>query len=139
MKKSENKIHVLLKARVSSALLFSLAFLLLIVSCPLKRFLKDSFSVTTTSATTSNQAHRNHKIANYSNVVNNCQVSEKPVSTIDFSQVKLQAPQYFQNIINRPGYNTHYFLSRISYNYNSSSRSLNSSLPLFLQHLRFLI
>lgn len=140
MKKSESKIHVFLKATVSSALLFSLAFLLLIVSCPLKRFLKDSFSATTTPATASNQPHRNHEIANYSKVINSCQVSEKPVYTTVFcQQVKLQTPQYFQNIINQPGYNSHYFLSRVNYSYHSSTISSNSSLPLFLQHLRLLI
>lgn len=140
MKKSENKIHIILKSSVSSALLFSLALLLLIVSCPLKRFLKDSFSATKTSSTESNRAHRNHEMANYSKVASSCEVSEKPIYTTDFSQqVKLQTPQYFQNIINQPGYNTHYFLSRINYNYHSSSESLHSSFPLFLQHLRLLI
>ena len=141
MKKSENKIHLFAKAKVSSALLFSLAFLLLIVSCPLKRFLKNSFSATSTSATKGNQSNINqHTVTNYSNAFNSCAVSEEPIFTTDLSQqVKLQTPVYFQNIINEHGYNTHYFLSRINYSYNSSSESISSSLPLFLRHLRLLI
>ncbi len=141
MQKSENKIHLFPKAKVSSALLFSLAFLLLIVSCPLKRFLKDSFSATSTSATRGNQTHINQRtVTNYSNAFNSCSVSEESVFTTDLSQqVTLQTPVYFSNIINEPGYNTHYFLSRINYSYHPSSASLSSSLPLFLQHLRLLI
>lgn len=141
MKKSENKIHLFAKAKVSSALLFSLAFLLLIVSCPLKKFLKNNFSANSTSATRSNHTNINQRtITNYSNAFNSCAVSEESVFTTDVSQqVKQQTPVYFANIINEPGYNTHYFLSRINYSYHPSSASLSSSLPLFLQHLRLLI
>lgn len=141
MKRSENKIHLFAKANVSSALLFSLAFLLLIVSCPLKRFLKNSFSATSTSATRGNQTNINQRtVANYNNAVSGCPVLEEAVFTTDLSQqVKLQTLVYFSNIINEPGYNTHYFLSGITYSYNPSSASLNSSLPFFLQHLWLLI
>jgi uncharacterized protein (UPF0333 family) len=141
MQKSKHKIHFFSKAKVSSALLFSLALLLLIDSCPLKRLLKNTFSANSTSATKGNQTNINEPtVTNYSNSVNSCAVSEKPVFTIDLSQqVNLHTPVYFQNIINEPGYNTHYFLSRINYSYNPSSASFNSSLPLFLQHLRLLI
>jgi len=133
MKKSGNKIHLFIKAKVSSALLFSLAFLLLIVSCPLKKFLKDSISPTSTSATRSNQTNNNQRtITSYSSAFVNCIVSEESIFTTDLSQqVKLQTPVYFQNIINEPGYNTPYFLSRINCSYNPSSASNNSSLPLY--------
>jgi len=141
MKKRESKIHLFLKAKVSSVLLFSLAFLLLIVSCPLKRFLKNSFSATSTSATRNNQTNINQRtVTNYSNAFNSCAVLEETVFTTDLSQqATLQAPVYFSNITNEPGYSTHYFLSRINYTNNLSSVSLNSTLPLFLQHLRLLI
>jgi hypothetical protein len=140
MIKSENKIYLFTKAKVSSALLFSLALLLLIVSCPIKRFVKNSFSATSTSAGRSNQTNsKKHTVTNYSNEFNSCSVSEEPFFTTDFSQqVKLQVPENFANIINEPGFNIHYFLSGINYS-NHPPISHHLPLPLFLQHLRLLI
>lgn len=140
MKKSENRIYLSSKARFSPALLFSLAFLLLIVSCPVKRFLKHSFNAAATSAVANQNSSNRHSVTNYKSAFNICSVSKEAVFITDFSpQSTIQAPVYFANIINEPGYNIHYFLSGINYSYSSPFASLNSSVPLFLQHLRLLI
>jgi hypothetical protein len=140
MKKRVNKVYFFSKAGAASALMFPLALLILVVSCPLKRFLTEG-ATTSTSVPRNNQTNSHQRtVTNYSNEFNSCSVSDGPVLTSDLSQtVKIQAPVYFQNIFNQPGYNIHYFLSGINYNYSSTPASLNSPLPLFLQHLRLLI
>jgi hypothetical protein len=140
MKKSGNPFYFFPKTGAASALMFSLALLILVVSCPLKRLLTDGMA-TSTSVPRSNQTNNNqHSVKNYSDEFNSCSISDRPVFTSDLLHtVKVQAPVYFQNIFNEPGYNIHYFLSGINYRYHSSTASLNSPLPLFLQHLRLLI
>lgn len=140
MKKSGNQFHFFSKAGVASVLMFSLALLVLVVSCPLKRFLMEG-TATSTLVPRSNQTNINeHSVLKYSSDFNRCSVSDEPVLTSDLSNtVKVQAPVHFQNIFNEPGYPIHYFLSGINFNYHLSSASPNSSLPIFLQHLRLLI
>lgn len=140
MKKSGNPFYFFSKGSVASVLMFALALLILVVSCPLKRFLTNS-APTSSSVTRSNQTNiKEHSVTKYSNDFSICSVSDEPVLTSDLSHsVKVQAPVYFQNIFNEPGYHIHYFLSGINSSYYLSSASPNSSLPIFLQHLRLLI
>jgi hypothetical protein len=138
MKKCENRVYFSSKGKFSPALLFPLAFLLLIVSCPVKRFLKHSFNAAATSALPHQASSSRHSVANFKSAFNICSVSKETVFTTEISQQATpQSPLYFANSIIGPG-TIHYFLSGIN-SYSSSSASLNSSVPLFLQHLRLLI
>ena len=141
MNSSLNKIFSPRKATVHTALMFALAMLVLIVSCPVKRLLLTNFNSTASSSQKSNQnIYPGVNIEN--NATADCSVENDKTDVIksDVSQQhKLPLPLYLSNINNQAGFDINYFLSGISYNITQSIASQHATLPLFLQHLRLLI
>ena len=141
MNSSLNKIFSPRKATVYTALMFALAMLVLIVSCPVKRLLLTNFNSTASSSQKSNQnIYPGVNIEN--NATADCSVENDKTDVIksDVSQQhKLPLPLYLSNINNQAGFDINYFLSGISYNITQSIASQHATLPLFLQHLRLLI
>jgi hypothetical protein len=138
---SDNRFYSSTKARIFSALLFSLSLLVLVVSCPLKKLLHNESAESTRAVTRSNQTNINNRTdVEYSSASNNCRVRDVIVFVkSDLSQpTNVQAPVYFANVINATGFNVNYYLSRLSFR-NADLTSNTSSLPLFLQHLQLLI
>ncbi len=141
MNTSVNKIFLPRKATVYTAVMFALAMLVLIVSCPVKRLLLTNFNSTASSSQKSNQnIYQGVNIEN--NATADCSVENDKTDVIksDVSQQhKLPLPLYLSNINNQAGFDINYFLSGISYNITQSIASQHATLPLFLQHLRLLI
>lgn len=143
MNSSANSIYSSRKITVYSAILSALALLILVVSCPLKQLVQENLASNSSHAVRTNQANINQN----SNIDNSAQDNycgargNTVLVNNDLSQqVKLPAPLYFSNIIELPGFDVKYFLSRIkNNNYTTLIPSNYSSLPLFLQHLRLLI
>ena len=141
MNTSVNKIFLTRKATVYTALMFALAMLVLIVSCPVKRLLLTNFNSSASSSQKNNQ-NIYHSANLENNAAANCSiVNDKSVviKSDVLQQHILHLPFYISNINNKAGFNINYFLSGISYNSTQSIASQHTTLPLFLQHLRLLI
>lgn len=142
MNSSANSIYSSRKITVYSAILSALALLILVVSCPLKQLLQENLVSNSSHAVRTNQTNTSQNSnTDYSAQDNCCNVRNNTVLIQpDLSQqVKLPVPLYFSNIIELPGFDVNYFLSRIKNNTTTLLSSNLSSLPLFLQHLRLLI
>ena len=142
MNSSLNKIFSPRKATVHTALMFALAMLVLIVSCPVKRLLLTNFNSTASSSQKSSQTNIYQGVNIENSATANCSVENDKTDVIksDVSQQhKLPLPLYLSNISNQSGFDINYFLSGISYNITQSIASQHATLPLFLQHLRLLI
>lgn len=141
MNTSANGIYSCRKATIYAALMFALAVMLLVVSCPLKRLLQNNF-VSNSSSAVKGQTNINHRTgADYSAFANSCADKKEIILAKPdlFKQSELLVPLYLSNIIRRPGFTINYFLSGTNYNYAFLVSSHYSTLPLFLQHLRLLI
>lgn len=124
--------------KIYSAIVFVLAFLLLVASCPLKKFLhlnnNSSFnfqneSQTPTSATT-----------NYS-ASSCCSVKQKTVlvKAPELTQAKT-FQIFFTDQVSQKGFAIYNFLSRLDeVQHSSFPVATYSPLPLFLQHRRLLV
>ncbi len=142
MNTSVNRIYSSRKVNVYTALMFALAVMLLIVSCPLKRLLQDNFVFNSSSVVKTSQTNINQRTgADHIATANCCAVKKKTVLVkLDLSQqCKLPVPLYQSNITGHPGFDINYFLSGISYRYGVLVSSDFSTLSLFLQHRRLLI
>ena len=142
MNTSKNKIYSTGKAKLSLALLFALAVILLVVSCPLKRLLQSNDIVNTATATRTNQTNINSGSSTQRAAIENCcAIKKKAVfaQTNLVQKVKLSSPLYVSNLFAERGFDIHYSLSRIKNNPAYVVSSNASSLPLYLQHLRLLI
>lgn len=139
MQKSLNK-KLFLKKQVSGGLLFALAFIILFVSCPVKKLLLRNFPSHTSVATRTHDSNINPGNNANSVVENeNCSFAKNPVATADLlSHIDINAPVYFLHP-NAAGFKINYFLSGLHGNYHLIKNSKNLSVPLFLQHLRLLI
>jgi len=140
MQRNSNKNYSFLKTKVSPALLFGLAFLLLFISCPVKKLLLRNFSSNTSSVARSNETNIN-KSSKANAVMNeNCSFAKKPFFTAGLAyHVNIQPPVYFLNSSNAAGFKINYFLNGLNGNYHPLTTHKNLSVPLFLQHLRLLI
>jgi len=131
--------YLFLKRKVSTALLFVVAFLFLIVSCPLKKLLLKDVSSHFSALTGSNKTNINQSNTIHYAVAN-CPVAKDPFFTTDLQQEKIQAPVYLLNNPNATGFKINYFLNATNGNGHSLfASSATSSVPLFLQQLRLLI
>jgi hypothetical protein len=120
-----------------SALLFALAVLLLVVSCPVKRFL--NLNYTSSTQQSSKQENQSGKTAIY-NITSCCSLKQK-IILVKGSFKKQYAPAHEIVLTsNRQyGFDINYFLSRIRSNHLRSAHTTLFSPPLFLQHRRLLI
>lgn len=121
-----------------TALLFLLAVLMLVVSCPFKRLLQtENNSQTSPQSVKWNGAER--KVAAYQNTCNCAKKQKITLVKIEISKQKLPAPEFIAEQNFQTGFSIHYFLSGTEKQYPFFSASSPSSLPLFLQHRRLLI
>jgi hypothetical protein len=127
---------------IFSALLFALAILILLLSCPLKHLLQNDFNPNSPVTSKSNQTNNTRYFnTSYNNSSTYCTAINK--STIlqahPFLYQKVDAPVFTLNIYNHTGYYIHLFLSDIKPLYSTALRPDYSSLPIFIQHRSFLI
>lgn len=135
---SSIKQYSVATAKGRTALLFLLAALMLVASCPFKRLLQtENNSQTSQPSVKWNGAER--KVAAYQS---DCPCAKKQKITLvkfDISKQKLPAPEFIAEKNFQTGFSIHYFLSGTEKQYPFFSASSPSSLPLFLQHRRLLI
>jgi len=142
MHSSANTIYTSAKAKIYSAIILSLAVMVLVFSCPLKRLLENNSVPNISSAIRTKQTNINeNNIADYSAsdycfAANNKMVPLKPGVS---QQHKLPAPLSPANNIQNAGLTSRDFLSGIDYKYHFLAISYPSSLPLFLQNCSLLI
>jgi uncharacterized protein (UPF0333 family) len=142
MNTSTNKIYSTGKAKLSLALLFALAVILLVVSCPLKRLLQNNDIVSTATTTRTNQTNISSSSSTQRASVENCCALKKRAvfaETNLVQKVKLSSPLYVSNLLTERGFDIHYSLSRIKDEPAYVVSFNTSSLPIYLQHLRLLI
>ena len=142
MHSSANTIYTSAKAKIYSAIILSLAVMVLVFSCPLKRLLENNSVPNISSAIRTNQININeNSVADYSAsdycfAANNKMVLVKPVVS---QQHKLPDPLSPANSIQNAGLTSRDLLSGIDYKYHFLAISYPSSLPLFLQNCSLLI
>lgn len=140
MQKNLHKGGPIRKTKVSATLLFILAFSLLFISCPVKKFLLTSFihhssSVTAGYETTND---KNSKI-DYAFAKGHCSFATDRFCTSDSCRIKILSPVFFVNSSNASGFKINYFVAGLNAHNSWSTNHKNLSVPLFLQHLRLLI
>lgn len=127
------------KAKVSSFLMFSLALMVLVFSCPLKKLLTNEATHPSAIRTNqTNQAAKNN--LNQDVALNSCSV-KKPAQILKFivsKEIKSFVPVPFTDALNSSAFANHYNLSAAC-SYLSAATSVSSSVPLFLRHLSLLI
>jgi len=141
MQKSLNKSNLFLKRKVSATLLFVLAFIILFVSCPVKKLLLRNFTAQTSRGTRSHDANTNSgNNVNYIAENESCSFAKNPVVTTDLlGHTYINAPVYFRNNANATEFRINYFLSGLNEDFYPLAFIKNLSVSLFLQHLRLLI
>lgn len=140
MQKDLNKDHSFRKTKVAPPLLFALTFLLLFVSCPVKKFLLTNFIHDTSSFAANNETSNNksNKV-NYALEKGNCSFANDPFFTTDSYRIKILLPVFYLNSSCAAGFKINYFINGLNSTYYPLITDKNLSVPLFLQHLRLLI
>lgn len=123
--------------KITSALVFALAVLLLVVSCPLKRFLQlnTGSSISFRKGTSLQTAtSTNYQAAS-------CCSIKKKIVLVEASKSKQAKPTAHVFVIHteQSGFEIHDYLSRTDVNLHLTLPARLSPLPLFLQHRRLLI
>ncbi|MBN8717988.1 hypothetical protein SAMN05444410_101367 [Hydrobacter penzbergensis] len=123
--------------KVSSAMIFVLAVLLLVVSCPLKRFLQTNAG----SSITFQKGTKAQTITNTNYKAASCCSIKKKVVLVEAAKLKQTKPaSTLLTIYNQQsGFSIHHYLSSLDAHVYPSGSIKLSSLPLFLQHRRLLI
>jgi hypothetical protein len=126
------------KQRVSSAILFVLAILVIVVSCPLKRMLNSSTS--TASPRIANVSVSQSTSVGTPSQVSCCALKAKvTLLGAELKAQKTPLPVSFIASISLSGFDIPYFLSGTVKAYYDTETFVSSNLPLFLQHRRLLI
>lgn len=124
-------------------MVFVLAVLLLVFSCPLKRLLLTSAGVTTSyvSPARTTQTNINQRSSSDNNLVS-CEVASSKVNFINIgATLQFKIPVLLNNdfIAEQTGFRINYFLSGLSLEPLPLVISSSLSVPLFLQHRGLLI
>ncbi|CAN5468113.1 hypothetical protein BH11BAC3_BH11BAC3_46540 [soil metagenome] len=131
------------KSSFYSAVLFLLAVMILVVSCPLKKLLQNNYTSGSSLPLRTNSININQRSSNdHSVAMNNCYAAnDKIVLTKSHpsQQVKLPAGSNLFYISIRAGIGVNYFLNSTQRLSGVTVSTHRSDLPLFLQHLRLLI
>lgn len=139
--KKVNKIGILALTKVKPALLFSFAFLLLAISCPVKQLIQNQNfkdAPTASKKMFSNNKQRKELAISYSNL---CNISLENTNKFSFNgtqKVELPSPLWVTDFIHTKGFSIHYSLNAVnirSYYYSSTYYST----PRYIQQLRLLI
>ncbi len=137
------KIFSTSKATAYSAVLFALALTMLIVSCPLKKFLQSDHIAGSSLPVRTNQTNINlQNEDDINSVANSCYAAKnKIVLTKSYAsqRVKLLAGNELSYISIQAGFGLNYFLNSTQPLSGVTVSTHRSDLPLFLQHLRLLI
>lgn len=129
------------RRKLYAAGVLALAFLMLVVTCPLKRMVQGHHTVST-SAQKFHRATIWQSVATEYTAMASCCALKKKEYVIQGSIVKLGVPSShsivpYLTIVQ--GFGIHYFLSRADDESPSFIPAASLSLPLFLQHLRLRI
>lgn len=122
-----------------TALLFLLAVLMLIVSCPFKRLLQTDSNIQASSQSSVKWSGAERKVAAYQNACSCAQKQKITLVKFEVSKQKLPASDFLADQNGQTGFSLQYFLSGLEKNYSPSASTSVSSLPLFLHHRRLLI
>ena len=123
---------------MAAAGLFALAFLMLLLSCPIKRVLQQRAADTWEIASKTSVGPKANRTAAAYSVSVCCDGKKQAVgSSVNAAKYKsnLQVADFYAA---QTGFGIHYFLSRLSAD-AVDQFSASQSLPLFLQHRRLLI
>lgn len=140
-----NRIYSRRKANIYSiysALVFSLAVLLLVVSCPVKRALQSGFASHASPVSRTNQTNINEQTNAGIDGTANCLTFQKKTVFVTsgwLQKVQIAIPFYFSDVANATGFDIYDYLSRLQTKPAHVISFNTSSLPLYLQHLRLLI
>lgn len=128
---------VAVRDRIIAKAFLILSVLLLILSCPIKRFFQINAVSPVNFSKTEKQTANVHSHVRY---VSGCAAGEKNIVSHDQSTIHAKSSPQQTNNANAPsGFDLNYFLSRIRNQASSSPSVLISSLPLFLQKRSLLI
>lgn len=122
-----------------TALLFLLATLMLVVSCPFKRLLQTESNAQASSPSSTKWNGADRKVAAYQAACSCAQKQKITLVKIDVSKQKLPASDFLADQNGQTGFSLHYFLSGLEKEYNPVASTSVPPLPLFLQHRRLLI
>lgn len=137
-----NHTQAISKTRFFSALMITVAAIVLIVSCPLKRLLVNNFVSQRSVSSRSNQTNINQPANIFNNSNKSCFVFKSKTTVVNAGvsqQYKIIAPVFTFNIFDHTGYWLQSFLNRASPFYKTVSCADISPLPLFLRHRSILI
>lgn len=128
-------------SKLFAAGIFTLALLMLVVTCPLKRMVQVNLSANTT-AQKFHHATVHYSAATEHTAVASCCALKKKEHMLQGSVVKIRVPSPnsivpYLTVVQ--GFGIHYFLSRAGREHSSILPAASLSLPLFLQHLRLRI
>lgn len=137
--KTKSFLSLLNKSRISSVILFSLALMLLVFSCPLKRLL--TLPATHTSAIRTNQTNQPEKNnPDQDNGINSCSVKKDgQLVKLTVSKEIKSFPRVLSNHNFHYGsFSNPYYLTATIGRFKTGN-SVFFSLPLFLRHSSLLI
>lgn len=136
--KTKSFLSLFYKSRMGSVILFSVALMILVFSCPVKKWLSGELLQSSAAQTGTNNSpdhNGNFRLVNHS-----CSVKK----TTDFSEysfskkIEFNKQFPFTNAFNYAGLSNDFYLLGTG-NFVPRNTSVSSSLPLFLRHLRLLI
>lgn len=129
------------RRKLSAAGVFTLALLVLVITCPLKRMLQGNLSASASTQKFSRSTVHQSTAADYTTTASCCALKNKE-HVIHSSIVKPGVPSPaslvpYLTVVQ--GFGIHYFLSRVDNESASFTPTASLSLPLFLQQLRLRI
>lgn len=125
--------------KMYAAGVFTLALLVLLLSCPLKQVVNGNFIPGTSGQKFARSGFSQSHAAEYKAEASCCALKKKDNLALA-SATKVDAPSGLHPFLPAvQGFGIHYFLSRLRHDFAATPSSLFVSLPLFLQHLRLLI
>ncbi len=143
MKTSANNFSSARKPAVCSAVLFALAIMIPVVSCPLKKLLHSEYIPGSSLPARTNETNTSQRTSNdYNAAANNCYAARNKIfltNSYSLQRVKVPAGGDLSYTTTRAGFESNYFLNSTHPPAGISVFTHRSELPLFLQHLRLLI
>lgn len=129
------------RSKLYAAGVFTLALLILVVTCPLKRMVQGNLTANT-SAQKFHRATVHQSIATEYTATASCCALKQKGHLVQGSVLKIGVPSPmgvvpYLTVVQ--GFGIHYFLSRADRELPFIAPTASLSLPLFLQHLRLLI
>ncbi|HEY1114673.1 MAG TPA: hypothetical protein VGE66_13970, partial [Chitinophagaceae bacterium] len=126
------------RSKLYAAGVFTLALLVLVITCPLKRMVQQNLTASASTQKFNRPVVHQSVAVDYSDTVSCCALKKKE-HVIQASVVNPGVPspaRLVPYLTVVQGFGIHYFLSRDDHESPAFSLTVSLSLPLFLQHLR---